>query len=133
MINPLDPVEETQQIDALGKVNGPAIGLIITAAIGIGLQSLSLMTVLLDIDVDASYTYSNTLGVISSGLGILFGIIVIMGALQMKDLKNHGFAVAAAITAMIPCISPCCVLGLPIGIWALVVLFDSEVKAAFQS
>jgi hypothetical protein len=34
---------------------------------------------------------------------------------------------------MIPCISPCCLLGLPIGIWALVVLLKPEVKAAFTA
>jgi hypothetical protein len=32
---------------------------------------------------------------------------------------------------MIPCLSPCCCLGLPIGIWALVVLLDNNVKASF--
>ncbi len=34
--------------------------------------------------------------------------------------------------AMIPCVSPCCLLGLPLGIWALIVLVKPEVKAAFQ-
>lgn len=38
----------------------------------------------------------------------------------------------AAILAMIPCVSPCCLLGLPLGIWALIVLLKPEVKAAFQ-
>jgi hypothetical protein len=39
---------------------------------------------------------------------------------------------AASIIAMIPCVSPCCLLGLPIGIWALVVLMKPEVKSAFH-
>jgi hypothetical protein len=51
----------------------------------------------------------------------------------MKKLESYSFAMAAAIIAMIPCISPCCLLGLPFGIWALVVLGDGSVKAAFQS
>ena len=38
----------------------------------------------------------------------------------------------AAIVAMIPRISPCCLLGLPFGIWALVVLSNGTVKAAFR-
>ena len=39
----------------------------------------------------------------------------------------------ATIIAMVPCISPCCLVGLPIGIWALVVLMKPEVKAAFRA
>ena len=39
----------------------------------------------------------------------------------------------AAIVAVIPCVAPCCLLSLPFGIWALVVLGDSSVKAAFRS
>jgi hypothetical protein len=36
----------------------------------------------------------------------------------------------ASIFAMLPC-NPCCLLGLPIGIWALVVLSNEDVKDAF--
>jgi hypothetical protein len=57
--------------------------------------------------------------------------VVIYGALQMKNLKNYPLAMAASIIAMIPYVSPCCCVGLPIGIWALVVLLKPEVKSAF--
>jgi hypothetical protein len=36
------------------------------------------------------------------------------------------------ILVMIPCLSPCCILGIPIGIWGLIVLMDPNVKAAFR-
>jgi len=61
------------------------------------------------------------------------GVLVFIGAMKMKNLENYSLAMAAAIVAVIPCISPCCLLGLPFGIWALVVLNDSSVKAAFRS
>jgi hypothetical protein len=38
----------------------------------------------------------------------------------------------ASILALAPCISPCCLVGLPIGIWALVVLSKPEVKSSFH-
>ena len=63
-------------------------------------------------------------------LGLLMGVLVIVGAVKMKNLKSYGLAMTAAIIAIIPC-SPCCLLGLPFGIWALVVLNDENVKAAF--
>lgn len=40
---------------------------------------------------------------------------------------------AVSILSMVPCVSPCCLLGLPVGIWALVVLNTPEVKQAFRS
>ncbi|MGA7700516.1 MAG: hypothetical protein WCB27_12965 [Thermoguttaceae bacterium] len=63
----------------------------------------------------------------------IVAIVMLVGATKMKKLESYSFAMAAAIIAMIPCISPCCLLGLPFGIWALVVLGDGSVKAAFQS
>jgi hypothetical protein len=36
-----------------------------------------------------------------------------------------------ALALMVPGLSPCCLLGLPIGIWAAVVLNKAEVKSAF--
>ncbi len=59
--------------------------------------------------------------------------IVFVGTGHMRQLRNYGFAVAAAIIACIPCIGPCFVLSIPFGIWALVVLFDPAVRAAFES
>jgi phage FluMu protein Com len=64
--------------------------------------------------------------------GIIVAVVILLGAMKMKKLESYGFSMAVAIIAMIPCFSPCC-LGLPFGIWALVVLSDSSVKAAFRS
>jgi hypothetical protein len=51
--------------------------------------------------------------------------------MKMQKLENHQLAFTASILAMIPCVSPCCFLGLPFGIWALVVLNKPEVKSQF--
>jgi hypothetical protein len=58
-------------------------------------------------------------------------IVVLLGALRMRALKSWGLALTGAILACTPC-SGCCIVGLPFGIWALVVLNDASVKAAFQ-
>jgi hypothetical protein len=70
-------------------------------------------------------------GIIGAVVGLCWGGIVLSGALKMKSLTSKGYAMAGAITAMIPC-SGCCLLGLPFGIWALVVLSDAEVSTAFE-
>ena len=63
-------------------------------------------------------------------LNILWSFIVFFGGLQMKNLKNRSFVMFSCIWAMLPC-SECCILGIPFGIWALVVINDQSVKRAF--
>jgi hypothetical protein len=58
------------------------------------------------------------------------GVLIALGANQMRTLGSYGFAMTAAFLAVLPC-QPCCVLGLPFGVWALVTLNDEEIKDAF--
>ena len=55
-----------------------------------------------------------------------------LGGLKMKSLESYSLVMTVSVIAMIPCFSPCCLIGLPIGIWALVVLSKPEVKSAFH-
>jgi len=64
-------------------------------------------------------------------IGGIVGVVVLLGAGKMQKLESYQFALTASIMAMVPCISPCCLFGLPLGIWALVVLNKPEVKSHF--
>jgi hypothetical protein len=66
-----------------------------------------------------------------TGLGCLLTMI---GGWRMWSLRNYGLAVTGAIVAAIPCVScaGCCGIGEGIGIWALVVLLNTDVRAAFR-
>jgi len=67
------------------------------------------------------------------GVILLFAsAFVFYGAIRMKDLVDYNAAMAGAVVAMVPCVGPCCLLGIPFGLWAFVVLRRSEVKEAFQ-
>ena len=68
-----------------------------------------------------------------TSIGLILSIIVLIGAIKMKALENYGFAMAASIIALFPCIGPCCFIGIPFGIWSLVVLSDPLVKSSFRS
>jgi len=102
-------------------VKGPAIGLIVTAGVGALLQVISLL----------ANMFSGGLGIVLNIVGLAVAGLIVYGAMQMMKLQKYGLSMAATIAAMVPCISPCCILGLPLGIWALVVLMKPEVKAAF--
>ena len=75
---------------------------------------------------------SGTVGVILSIVSMVIGLVIFFGAFKMKRLESYGLALTASILAMVPCVSPCCLVGLPIGIWAIVVLSKPEVKGAFR-
>jgi hypothetical protein len=58
--------------------------------------------------------------------------LVIVAGMKMRRLQTWWLALMGAILGMAPC-SPVMLLGLPIGVWALVVLADPAVQTAFAS
>jgi phage FluMu protein Com len=123
---------------AVQRVAGPAIALIVFACVGMALQiiSVAVLVVLIfkRVPIRNHWMFvSPEISIIQGIAATLLGVLILIGAMKMKRLENYGLAMAASIIAMIPYLSPCCLLGLPFGIWALVVLCDSNVKAAFRS
>ncbi len=125
---------------AIDQLKGPAVSLMATAGIGAAFQVLGLGMNLLGAGMGAfargtegmPSMLSGGFGAVINVIGLIMSVVVFMGASKMKNAESYGFAMAAAIIAMVPCVSPCCLLGLPFGIWALIVLLKPEVKAAFQ-
>ena len=62
---------------------------------------------------------------------LTFVVVMIVGAVRMKRLETYGLAMTAAILAIVP-VHPGFVLGLPIGIWALVILLRRDTREAFR-
>jgi hypothetical protein len=56
-------------------------------------------------------------------------LVVWIGACRMLKVRSYGLAIAASAVAMIA--GPAALVGLPFGIWALVLLTRREVQAAF--
>ncbi|WNG15099.1 hypothetical protein [Cystobacter fuscus] len=128
------------------QVSAPAILLMVTAGLGVVMSLVGLAQAVLGLNqippqllddpnlsqyrslfesVQKAGSFSNVITLLLSGL-------TFFGALKMKNLENFGLSMAAAIIALLPCVGPCCCLGLPVGIWALVVINKPEVKSAFR-
>jgi hypothetical protein len=128
---------------AAQRLAGPAIALIVTAILG--LVSHLGIAVLYGVVGVTEHPAMNRpghhnqadllvgIGIMETAamVGIVMSILILVGALKMKNLQSRTWAFVAAILALCPCLSPCLLLGLPFGIWALVVLCDSSIKAAF--
>ena len=74
---------------------------------------------------------SQVVVLIATAFQIFTAPVIIYGAAQMLKLKNYYLSLSAAILAMLP-LSICFLPGLPIGIWALVILSDKDLKAEFS-
>jgi hypothetical protein len=70
----------------------------------------------------------------AGGVSLVLSVLVIISGIRMLSLKNYALAVCGAVCTAIPCLScgGCCLVGQAIGIWALIVLLNPEVRAAFQ-
>lgn len=77
------------------------------------------------------YYFGQTISYLSAFLSLLASPGVIYGGIQMFGGKGYEVARAAAIIVMIPFTSCCCVVGIPAGLWAFIVLSQPDVKAYF--
>jgi hypothetical protein len=127
---------------AAARVAGPATALIVFAILGIVLCVIGLALAFFGVSFLAleprrggPEAEEAAVQLVVSGfqaiVGIVVSILILIGAIKMRRLESQGWATAAAVMAMIPCVSPCCILGLPFGIWALVAMGDPQVKWAF--
>ena len=63
---------------------------------------------------------------------LAMSILVLVGALRMKALRSYEFSFIAALLALLPCVTSCCLIGLPFGIWAILVLRRPGIKGQFK-
>ncbi len=71
--------------------------------------------------------------IVGSVIGICVHGVIISGCSSMMQRRNIGMAWAAMILGVIPCFcSPCLILGIPFGIWGMVVLSKPEVSSSFR-
>jgi hypothetical protein len=75
---------------------------------------------------------SGGVGIALNVLGLAVSGLIIFASGKLRRLQSYGMVMAATIISMVPCLSPCCCVGLPVGVWILIVLMKPEVKSAFH-
>ncbi len=144
--------EDGKQSAALQRVKAPSVALMVTAILDIIFGIWGLVRAIFPPNMDAinaqlqqlnnpqlqemlgkwlHFAYG-PIGIASNLLGLLLSVLILMGALKMQSLRSYEFSVTAAILALLPCMTPCCLIGLPFGIWALTVLHAPEVRSQFR-
>jgi hypothetical protein len=134
--------EQYGYADPRRKVVGPAVGLIVVGILGL-LMSLAMIVggIVLFVEFTQNPQAANpddevmaVLLVISGFISVVACAVIIAGGVRMRQCRNWGLALTAAIITLssIVLFGLCSVLIIPWGIWALVVLSNSDVKAAFS-
>lgn len=76
-------------------------------------------------------TWSVLLGVAGLVIALPLAVLLILAGTKMRKLELYPLALIASILALLPC-HGACLIGIPIGIWSLVVLSRPDVRSAFQ-
>jgi hypothetical protein len=127
------------------KARPPAIGLMVMGALfimsGMAMPAILAFSLMADGMPNEQEAFVGILFVSVIAMATLvFGGIIIFGGYRMYHLRTWPLALVAAIFSTISIVS-CCMFsifgvltlpGFPIGIWALVVLGDRNVKACFD-
>jgi TPR repeat protein/tRNA A-37 threonylcarbamoyl transferase component Bud32 len=119
------PVTANPIDSAWRQVKGPGTGLVVTAVINLVISLIIVMTMI-------SRVFAGGIETLALALPLaimLLSSVTLAAGLMMRRLAGYGLAVAGAILGML--LVPGNVIGLPMGIWALVVLSRREVRDAF--
>src|SRR5581483_10479914 len=146
----MTPVPEDEGAPVEMRVAGPASGLVVVAALAVLTNCVGSVAIprLLRGDrvsepppwmsPDEARMYERGQAAAPFLLGCAVGsatlaiyAVVFVGGLRMRALKSYGWATTGAWVALLP-LSPAVLVGLPVGIWALRVLGNPEVRTAFH-
>lgn len=136
---------------ARGSVKAPAILMIVTAALGLLHAIYSIVMIwqapVEDIvrqvekqmgqqfPVQVPIGFIKTAMVATGSMPIVAAVIILFAGQRFLSLRSRGLVMTGGILLLLPCCGitfPVCVLGVPVGIWSLVVLSRPDVRAAFR-
>lgn len=142
------PLAAGADSNAQALVSGPATGLLVVGILCALGSVWGLLSNLLGIGMGAAgagargnmppqvaqyvQLMSGGLGLALNVLGLALAGFFIFASTKMRKLESYGLVMTATILSMLPCTSSCCCVGLPVGIWILIVLSKPEVKSAFH-
>lgn len=124
---------------ARSKLMGPAIGILITTTLGLLAIIAWLIATIVEIQNqgeinDPAEMFGATIALLLMfGLPILLSLLCIGAMIRAFAVRNYALVMTGFILSLTP-FAGCfgCILGLPLGIWGIIVMADDSVKAAFR-
>ena len=130
-----DDYDDHAPNDPRRKVKGPGLAMVFAGWIG-----LVLSLALVGFGVATPFLIPPpplAASVVYAGMGVLSAaanVLVIIGGSRMRQCRNRGLALTAAILCIASSLlfGPCGLFSVAFGIWALVVLLNADVKREFE-
>ncbi len=139
--SPTAPLSDEPQRLVQGRVIAPAIALITLATLGLALSIFNVGWALTTHQIDPrgpelmqqiQKGATGPMAATVQGGFALLNLLILLGGIQMYRFRTWGLAVAASGLAIVNFGSCCCIPGLPVGIWSLIILMLPDVRTAFQ-
>ncbi|MBL9172970.1 MAG: DUF4339 domain-containing protein [Verrucomicrobiales bacterium] len=136
---------------AQSAVKAPAILMIVAAALSL-LHALYSLVIIFQMPMDdilrqaekqmgqpfpvqVPVAFMKTAMVATGALPIVAAIITLIAGQRFLSLRSRGLVMTGGILLLLPCCGvsgPVCLLGMPVGIWSLVVVSKPEIRSAFR-
>jgi hypothetical protein len=129
---------------AAGKVKAPAVSLIVFNALSLvyALLCYPALGAIRDLLAEEGKRDADALTALkfwggpwmewSLAVCAVLSIAGLLGGAQMLRLRGYGLAMAGVVATLVNLASCCCLVNIGLGIWALVVLLDDDVRNAFR-
>lgn len=125
-----------------GKILAPGIALIVVGAIGLIASVFNVIFALVvepQVDPNAPEFVrqmqagaAGPMTAVIQAVCVFMNLFIIFGGVQMGRVSMWGVALGASIVAMVNFGTCCCVVGIPIGIWSIVILTQEDVRQLFK-
>lgn len=133
--NPFDPPasldDESPGDRAKRLVSKPATALIILSSIHAVFDTIGLVNCVLLFIQRHPFSTPEVINYVLLAMHFSSMIVISIGAAQLGHLKSRRWARAGAILACVPMLTPFVVLGIPFGIWSLMLLGDEKIEVVW--
>lgn len=124
-------VEDPVIVSAKRRLARPAAAIIVMASVHAVFDVIYLVGYVISVSQDPRFAAPMDQAFLVVCL-LMVHILQSIGGAKLGHLESRRLAYVGAVLAVIPFLSPLYVLGIPFGIWALVLLRQPEIKLAFE-
>ena len=120
-------------VDPLGPLRGPSIGLLLSSGLVLGVGGFAFLMDMLERLANGLTRRDLEFGDLMIVAMYLASIPIFIGGVNMRYGTRYRWAYTAAVLASVPMLSPLYCFGIPLGIWALIILHRKDIKAVFAA